>query len=213
MIRVSRGVVEWGEGAISSTESSGSSAGAAASAAMDRYANGHTDAFAELYDLLADRLYRFLMRRTRDAGHAEELLQQTFLQMHCARETYVTGGDVIPWAFCIARRLCVDAFRKAGREVLDSDGFEDSISPSGDPEDVLRTAEAARRFQTVLALAPEGQRAAFELTKLDGLSLAEAAEVLGTTVTAVKLRVHRIHELLREASRDDAPPASVRGPR
>jgi RNA polymerase sigma-70 factor (ECF subfamily) len=51
-------------------------------------------------------------------------------------------------------------------------------------------------LQRELESLPEKQRAAFELVKLDGLSLAEAAQVLGTTVGAVKLRVHRAHVAL-----------------
>jgi RNA polymerase sigma-70 factor (ECF subfamily) len=49
---------------------------------------------------------------------------------------------------------------------------------------------------------PESQRAAFELIKQEGLSLVEAAAVLGTTVAAVKLRAHRAYEKLREALGD-----------
>src|SRR5271166_506830 len=88
----------------------------AASAAMDRYACGEDAAFSELYDLLAPRLSAFLLRRTRDASHTEDLLQQTFLQMHHARRHFGTGADVTPWAYAIARRLLIDAFRKKGRE-------------------------------------------------------------------------------------------------
>ena len=53
---------------------------------------------------------------------------------------------------------------------------------------------------------PESQRVAFELIKYDGLSVAQAAETLGTTVTAVKLRAHRCYEALRGALRDDVAP-------
>src|SRR5271155_3933630 len=88
----------------------------AASAAMDRYACGEDAAFSELYDLLAPRLSAFLLRRTRDASHPEDLLQQTFLQMHHARRHFGTGADVAPWAYAIARRLFIDALRKRGRE-------------------------------------------------------------------------------------------------
>lgn len=169
---------------------------AAANAAMDRYASGEPEAFGEVYDALADRLFRFLARRTSDDALAEDLLQQTFLHMHCARETYVTGGEVVPWAFCIARRLSVDAYRRSGREVLGevSDDFVDS---SETPEEALSVKQSALGFHRALAELPESQRVAFELTKYDGLSHAEAAHVLGTTVTAVKLRVHRAYEILR----------------
>jgi RNA polymerase sigma-70 factor (ECF subfamily) len=60
-------------------------------------------------------------------------------------------------------------------------------------------------LQQTLDSLPESQRVAFELIKGDGLSVAQAAETLGTTVTAVKLRAHRTYEALRSALRDASP--------
>jgi RNA polymerase sigma-70 factor (ECF subfamily) len=169
----------------------------AANAAMDRYASGDEQAFGLVYDAVAPRLFRFLMRKTQDRSHAEDLVQQTFLQMHLARETYTTGGDVLPWAFAIARRLAIDTFRKRRREV----GFDhaDSLVAELCPEGSLRTKEAAAAIGRTLEALPEAQRTAFELLKFDGLTLAQAAEVLGDTVMAVKLRAHRAYEALRKA--------------
>ena len=174
----------------------------AANAAMDRYANGDDAAFGLVYDALAPRLYPFLVRKTRDAARAEDLVQQTFLQMHCARETYVTGADVLPWAFAIARRLAIDAFRKGGRERLSDDGgasFEDELVSELCPDGALRTKQTALIIRRTLDGLPEPQRTAFELLKLEGMTLAQAAETLGDSVTAVKLRAHRAYEALRAA--------------
>jgi len=170
---------------------------------MDRYACGDDTAFAELYDLLSDRLFAFLVRRSGDASKAEDLLQQTFLQMHCAREGYVQGADVLPWAFCIARRLLIDGYRKGSREILTGDDLDERVADELGPDDMLRSKQAAQLVAETLAALPEAQRVAFELIKYDGLSLAETAEVLGTTVTAVKLRAHRTYEALRAALRTD----------
>lgn len=59
--------------------------------------------------------------------------------------------------------------------------------------------QVERRVQEVLLALPETQRVAFELVKQDGLSHAEAAEVLGTTVAAIKQRTHRAYTALRAA--------------
>jgi RNA polymerase sigma-70 factor, ECF subfamily len=174
----------------------------AASAAMDRYASGEDAAFGELYDLLAPRLLGFLFRQTRDRARAEDLVQQTFLQMHCARDSYVTGADVLPWAFAIARRLAIDSYRRTKREVLDGEMDLAEMIDDLAPDDALRSKQAARALQETFEALPESQRVAFELIKMDGLSLAQAAETLGTTVTAVKLRAHRTYEALRGALRD-----------
>jgi RNA polymerase sigma-70 factor, ECF subfamily len=172
---------------------------------MDRYADGDDAAFGEVYDLIAPKLFAFLMRQTRDRTRAEDLVQQTLLQMHCARESYVTGADVMPWAFAIARRLSIDAFRRGCREVVDWDAALDALAADIAPDDALRSKQAAQLLQDTLNDLPEAQRTAFELVKYDGMSLAQAAETLGTTVTAVKLRAHRTYEALRRALKRDEP--------
>ena len=80
------------------------------------------------------------------------------------------------------------------------------------PEQFVEARESARRLAGALARLPESQRTAFELLKHDGLSLAEAAAVLGVTVTSVKLRAHRAYEALRAALGEDVEsfPGKVR---
>jgi RNA polymerase sigma-70 factor (ECF subfamily) len=172
----------------------------AASGAMDRYACGDDAAFSELYDLLAPRLFSFVSRRVRDTARCEDLVQQTFLQMHSARRHFVPGANVVPWAFAILRRLIIDLVRKSGREFLDDDGegANEPPCPHAGSDRIVGQRQLARRIQQKLSTIPGTQRTAFELVHRDGLTSAEAAEVLGTTVAAVKLRVHRASEALRE---------------
>ncbi len=168
--------------------------------AMERYAGGDSAAFAQVYDALAPRLYGYLLRQTRDRARTEDLLQQTMLHIHRARDRFIAGAEVRPWAFAIARRLLVDDIRRGRRVILSDDGDPDpgrSEEPRAD--DVVQAGELAIRIQTILAKLPHSQRAAFELIKQDGLTVAEAAQVLGTTVAAVKLRAHRAYEALRAA--------------
>jgi RNA polymerase sigma-70 factor (ECF subfamily) len=179
----------------------------AASAAMERYACGDDAAFSELYDLLAPRLSSFLARRVRDAARTEDLVQQTFLQMHCARRHFARGAQVTPWAYAIARRLLIDGLRKSGRELLDDDERErradEHAARHSGSEQLVACREIARHVQRKLEEVPETQRAAFELVHFDGLTAAEAAQVLGTTVMAVRLRIHRALEALRSTLGDE----------
>jgi RNA polymerase sigma-70 factor (ECF subfamily) len=166
--------------------------------AMDRYAAGDDEAFGLVYDVLAPRLYGYLFRQTRDRARAEDLLQQTLLHIHRARDRFIRGAEVTPWAFAIARRLFVDTVRRGKREVLTEDGEPDAgLSRLPTADDLVHASELAVRVERVLAGLPQSQRVAFELIKDEGLSLAEAAAVLGTTVAAVKLRAHRAYRALR----------------
>jgi RNA polymerase sigma-70 factor (ECF subfamily) len=166
--------------------------------AMADYAAGDERAFPQVYAFVAPRLTSYLRRRLRDQARVSDLVQQTFLNMHRARRTFIAGAEVLPWAFAIARRQLVDAYRAAEREELPARDDAILVSPpSGD--ELLAAKEAARRFQRALAGLSRPQRDAYELVKGDGLSLVEAAAALGTTVTGVKLRTHRAYAALREA--------------
>ena len=177
-----------------------------ADAAMERYAAGDDSAFAAVYDAIAPRLYGYLVRQTRDRARAEDLLQQTMLHMHRARSRFIPGAEVTPWAFAIARRLLLDGLRRGRREVVTAnDDPDDGPSPEPQAEQVVQAIELAARVERVLAGIPASQRVAFELIKNEGLSVAEAAQVLGTTVAAVKLRAHRAYEALRSALGEGSP--------
>jgi RNA polymerase sigma-70 factor (ECF subfamily) len=178
---------------------------AEADSAMDRYARGDDAAFALVYDRLAPRLYGYLLRRTRDRSMSEDIVQQTMLHMHRARGRFIAGAAVTPWAFAIAHRLLVDGLRRAKRERTRAENaFDADPSPSYVADEAVRARELGERIRRALRTLPESQREAFELVKQEGFTMAEAAEVLGTTVAAVKLRSHRACVTLRAALGDDA---------
>jgi RNA polymerase sigma-70 factor (ECF subfamily) len=172
--------------------------------AMERYADGDEAAFSVLYDALATRLYAFLVRSTRDKARAEDLVQHTFLHIHRARGSFIRGADVMPWAFSIARRLMIDHARRSEREIvtMDPSSESQSMGVESNAEELLATVQLAAQLKNELAQLPEPQRAAFQLVKQEGLSLAEAAAVLGTTTTGVKLRLHRAYAALRSIVTD-----------
>lgn len=168
-----------------------------ADAAMERYADGDDAAFGEVYSLLAPRLQAFLWRRTRDSARAEELVHDTFLRMHASRRHFARGAEVTPWAFAIARRLLIDDHRKS-RPPPDPD---EECGPW--VEAIVALRRLSRRVIEELERVPVQHREAFTLVQLDGLSMAEAAQVLGCTVGAVKLRAYRTYEALRDRLGDE----------
>ena len=163
---------------------------------MERYVDGETAAFEHLYRRVASKLFGYLLRLTRHRERAEDLLQITFAKIHRARSSYLRGAPVLPWFIAIARRSFLDERRAAASrsEDLSSDGSlpEPKSDLAGVANDLSEALERA------LDSLPEPYREAIALTKLTGLSVAEAAEILGTTPTAVKLRVHRGYVSLRE---------------
>ena len=173
----------------------------AASEAMRRYAAGDEQAFDDLYELVAPRLYRFLLRRARDGDEAEDLLQQTLLVVHRARSRYDRGAAVMPWLFAIARRLLIDHVRKARRDPLAAEprSVHDVPSRAVRVDELIQAQQLVRRVEAALVELPAPKRLGFELLQRRGLSLRETAAALQITVGAVKLRMHRAQRSLRAA--------------
>jgi RNA polymerase sigma-70 factor (ECF subfamily) len=167
---------------------------------MERYAAGDDAAFATLYDALAPRLLNYLMRRTSNQEDAADLLQQTMLHVHRGRGDFIAGAEVAPWAFAIARNLLVRSLRRLGPGPgAFADALDTRESDAPPPDELVHARELTAHVQRALAQLPSSQRAAFELIRQDELSLVEAAQILGTTVGAAKMRVHRAYETLRAA--------------
>jgi RNA polymerase sigma-70 factor (ECF subfamily) len=183
---------------------------------MSRYARGDETAFDVVYETVAPRLERYLGRRVPARPAVEDIVQQTFLQIHAARATFISGAAVMPWAYAIARRLMIDAGRVSRRE--QPAGFEDDLSPlvpagvisyggsSPSSEQAMQAEETHAHLAAAYERLSAPQREAFDLVKIEGLPYAQAAAVLGTTIMGVKLRAHRVNLALRRAIEDGPAP-------
>jgi RNA polymerase sigma factor (sigma-70 family) len=163
---------------------------------MERYVDGEAEAFELLYRRVSPNLMGYLLRLTRNRERAEDLLQITFSKIHRARGSYLRGAPVLPWILAIARRSFLDERRSAN--VRTEDLSPDGSLPEQQNEERPLPAELSDALEVALDRLPETYREAIVLTKITGLSVAEAAQVLGATETAVKLRVHRGYNQLRK---------------
>jgi RNA polymerase sigma-70 factor (ECF subfamily) len=164
---------------------------------MERYARGESAAFAEVYDELAPKLLGYLRRKLSQAA-AEDVLQQTFLRMHASRARFAPGARVEPWAYTIAHAASVDFMRseqrRTGSEFVDTE----HAAQGADLEADVRAEELGEALRAELAQISPKLRDAFLLVRIDGLTHAEAAQVLGIEETATKVRAHRATVWLRE---------------
>ncbi len=162
---------------------------------MDAYVTGSSTAFDELYTQLSPKVFGYLLRLTQNRHRAEDLLQVTFAKLHRGRASYLSGAPLTPWVLAIARRAFLDEVRaqNSRREQLTSDGRLPEIHTQAPPG-----AGRNELLEWALEQLPANHREAITLTKLLGLSMVEAGSVLGTTPTAVKLRVHRGYQALRQ---------------
>lgn len=169
------------------------------SALMGRAQSGDAAAYRQLLGELATLVERYLRARLGGHDFLEDCVQEVLLAVHEARHTYDGRRPFRPWLFAIVRHKAADALRRAqvrGRHLA---AHEPGVEPQVDgPDASLDTGR-------LLAALPDGLRQALTLTKISGLSTAEAAQTLKISESALKVRVHRAVARLRRMMENDSP--------
>ncbi len=163
---------------------------AALAALMVAYQNGDAMAFERLYAELGRPMLGYLRALTRDAARAEDLLQDTFLQVHRVRHTFDPRRPARPWLYAIARNVFLMDRRSRGRRGRHEELADDELPDVPVPAEVesLADRDAVRR---ALARIGADRREALLLHHVVGLSFEEVGAVLGITAGAAKVRAHR----------------------
>jgi RNA polymerase sigma-70 factor (ECF subfamily) len=168
-------------------------------ALMERVKNGDDGAFEELLTRHYQSVYRLAYRFLYDSPEAEDITQEVFLRVFRAAQTYRPKAKFSTWLYTITKNLCFNELRKKRSVTVFS--IEDEMLPelpSMDESTVskLEEEEVKKRVLDAVRELPANLRIAVLLLKYHGLSYEEVAEILGCTVNAVKLRVHRAKKFL-----------------
>ena len=180
-----------------------------------RAQSGDDAAYRQCLGWLATRLRGYLKRRLSGLpDEVEDLVQETLLALHLQRGTYDPALPVSAWALAIARHKLVDLWRRRGRRdhLHDAIDYVDEQLLAAEPDD----GGARRDLDVLFDALPPAQQQAIRLTKLEGLSVAEAAAHTGASESAIKVQVHRglkrLAALVRAADgRLDAPRQGLDG--
>jgi RNA polymerase sigma-70 factor (ECF subfamily) len=162
-------------------------------ALMHRYQQSDADAAALLVTRLSPQVFQFFLGQVRDRSQAEDLLQDFWLRIHKARNTFRCGEPLLPWLYAIARRVRVDQYRRAKR--IQDHEFQSEAVP--DVASQQSRESVLPKMADLLKTLPAAQRETVLLLKVSGLSLEEVARATGTSVGAVKQKAHRAYEKLR----------------
>jgi RNA polymerase sigma-70 factor (ECF subfamily) len=158
---------------------------------------GERDALRRLFDLYRDRMLRFAFRYCGDLDDAEDLTQEIFLRAFERIGSYRCESAFSSWLYRLAANLCLN-FRRQSRRFEPLDAIEDRISgASDDPADAAISSEQEDAMMKAVSDLPDGLRIAFLLVRLEGFSYAEAAESLGVSPEAVRMRMMRARRALR----------------
>jgi len=172
---------------------------------MLSYAAGDAAAFEALYARHKGGVYRYLVRHCGNAGTADELFQDVWMNVIRVRASYTPTAKFTTWLYRIAHNRLIDHWRATGRVELVSAGVDDDDDPldaipgpRNDEPDVRAGArEIGARIRQALAALPAAQREAFLLHQEGGLELSEIAELTGTGIETVKSRIRYAQAKLR----------------
>jgi RNA polymerase sigma-70 factor (ECF subfamily) len=171
---------------------------------MRAYAAGDAEAFDALYARHKVGVYRYLVRHCGNAGTADELFQDVWMNVIRARGTYEPTAKFTTWLYRIAHNRLIDHWRATGRIELESTG-EDDDDPldaipgarNDEPDVRAGASEIGARIRQALAVLPAVQREAFLLHQEGGLELAEIAKLTGAGTETVKSRIRYAQAKLR----------------
>ena len=148
--------------------------------------------FQDLYETYAADIYTFSLWMTGDRCQAEDLTSETFVRAWTRRERIRTE-TLKAYLLTIARNTFLEKQRKLKRQADLEDIHPD---PLPGPEKVVESLLEIRRVREILATLPEIDRAAFVMRVQHELPYAEIARALGISLTAAKVKVHRIRKKL-----------------
>ena len=172
---------------------------------MLSYAAGDAAAFEALYARHKGGVYRYLVRHCGNAGTADELFQDVWMNVIRVRASYTPTAKFTTWLYRIAHNRLIDHWRATGRVELVSAGVDDDDDPldaipgpRNDEPDVRAGArEIGECIKRALAALPAAQREAFLLHQEGGLELSEIAELTGAGIETVKSRIRYAQAKLR----------------
>ncbi len=158
--------------------------------------NGEAELLGVLFDRYQAPLYNFYTKMTQDRALSEDLVQDVFLRILRYRQTYRPGTAFRTWMYQIARNARLDHVRKVRPE---APLLAEPAAPA--PADPAQQKQEAQLLQRALMQLPEDKREILILSRFQELKYEEIARLMGCEVGAVKVRVHRALQQLRETFR------------
>jgi len=172
---------------------------------MLSYRDGDAGAFDALYARHKGGVYRYLLRQCREAGAAEELFQDVWMNLVRARATYTVQAKFTTYLHRVAHNRLMDHYRKHGQAVVTSfeaeDGpvLEDLVDERQQPvEAAYDVKRQAAELRELIAGLPAPQREAFLMQQEGGMSVEAIAAATGVSRETAKSRLRYALAKLRE---------------
>lgn len=166
---------------------------------VERAKAGDLQALEALLEKIAPSIHRFGLRMCRNESDADDILQDSLLGVSAHLKDYEGRSSLLSWVFAIAKSACIRKRRGLKNQPTDElAAHPEQRDPSPSPEEAFAKGELSLLLARALEALPEEYREVIILRDIEGLSAAEAAHALDMTEAALKSRLHRGRQALRE---------------
>jgi RNA polymerase sigma-70 factor (ECF subfamily) len=158
-------------------------------ACLDAIAAGDRRAMHQLYGRHSVRVYRFVLRLTRNETLAEDLVNEVFLDVWRQADRFEARSQVSTWILAIARNKAMSAMRRRPEDELNEDALALIADPSDDPAEILEKVERSDLLRRCLDQLSPAHREIVDLVYYHEKSVEEAAVITGIPAATVKTRM------------------------
>lgn len=157
---------------------------------------GDIEAFEQIFRVYRNPVFRLAYRFTGNRDDAEDLTQEIFLKVFENISSFRYESSFATWLYRIAVNTCMNFQRD--KKPAESLGVTDDLGSSVSPEAICERGELQRKIEAEIASLPSPLKIAFLLVVVEGMTYREASEILGLSVDALRMRVSRARQILRE---------------
>lgn len=179
---------------------------------MLAYRDGDAGAFDTLYLRHKGPVYRYMLRQCRDAGVADELFQDVWMNLIRARDSYTVQAKFTTYIYTLAHNRLIDHYRSRSGGVPVSYDADDgpvlddvAAAPGADPAVSADVRQQAGRLLQLIGELPESQREAFLLQQESDMSVEDIAQATGVSRETAKSRLRYALARLRAGMREAGP--------
>ncbi len=165
---------------------------------MEAVKNGELQHASILFERYHKRIYNFLARMTFNRPLAEDLTQNVFMRMLKYSNSFRTGLSFQSWIYTVAKNVFYDHFRAQKNKIADYVEVENLSDWLHDENESHEQEEREQMLHRSMALLNDEQRELLILTRFQNMKYEEVAAIMNTTVSNIKVKVHRTIQKLRE---------------
>ena len=157
---------------------------------------GQPDYLNEVFNRYSKRIYNYFLKSTLERSDSDDLTQELFIRVMKYKNSYKDGHSVQFWIFQIARNMVKDHFRKLK---VHQDKFNPvEVIPEVTEENMDAEYEKEKKLHQAMKSLPDDKRELLVLSKFQGMKYEQIANMRKTSVSNIKVQVHRTIKELKD---------------